>query len=73
MKTTIYQDRHVLHPKTDSFGGWEVNSCSSNLPCVVNNVGDNGLSKKDDDIKYSDEKKLGTIKFKIIGKCYAIA
>ena len=26
-KTTIYQDRYVLHPDTDSFGVWEVN-CS---------------------------------------------
>ena len=67
-KTTIYQDKYVLHPDTDSFGGWEVN-CSYNLPCSVNNAGDYRLSKKNDDIKYSDQQKLETMKFKILPKC----
>ena len=62
-------NRYVLHPDTDSSGGWEVNCCSSNFPCSVNNVGDHRLSKKNDDIKYSDQQKLETMKFKIIGKC----
>ena len=68
-KTTIYEDRYILHPDTDSLGGWEVNCCSSNLPCSLNNVGNHRLSKKNNIIKYSDQLKLETMKFKIIDNC----
>ena len=68
-KTTIYEDRYILHPDTDSLGGWEVNCCSSNLPCSLNNVGNHRLSKKNNIIKYSDQLKLEAMKFKIIDKC----
>ena len=67
-KTTIYQDRYILHPETHSFCGWEVNCCSSNSPCSVKNVGNHPLSKKNDYIKYGYQEKLETMKFKIIGK-----
>ena len=68
-KTTIYEDRYILHPDTDSLGDWKVNCCSSNLPCSLNNVGNHRLSKKNNIIKYSDQLKLEAMKFKIIDKC----
>ena len=52
---TIYQNRYIVHHDTDSLDGWEVNCCSSNWLCLLNNAGDCRLSKKNDDIKYSDQ------------------